>query len=79
MTRSTYDLDTILDDLFHGVAFAAFIEAAIDSGAMPNPVIAKYQAYSLYEQQLAVTRINSSLDDDPIAGIPAPVRSTPSV
>lgn len=47
------DLDVILDDLFHGAAFAAFVTEAIESGKAPCPTATKYRAYAYYEAGLA--------------------------
>lgn len=48
-----YDLDTILDDLFHGCALAAFVEQAIAEGGWPGPTATRDRAYRRYEQALA--------------------------
>lgn len=47
------DLDAMLDDLFHGAAFAAFVTEAIESGKAPCPTATKYRAYAFYEAGLA--------------------------
>jgi hypothetical protein len=47
------DLDSILDDLFHGAAFAAFVEEAAATRTMPCPNATKYRAYRYYEEALA--------------------------
>ena len=52
--------DDILDDLFHGCAFAAFIEqAAIDRGP-PDIEATRRRAYRLYEEALAEKNRNKS-------------------
>lgn len=47
------DLDPILDDLFHGCAFAAFVEQAMAEGGWPGPDATRNRAYRHYEQALA--------------------------
>ena len=49
----TTDLDEILDDLFHGCAFAAFVEQAIAQGGPPDSEATRRRAYQLYEEALA--------------------------
>lgn len=46
-------LDSILDDLFHGCAFAAFIELAIQCGGVPDRDATRRLAYRYYEEELA--------------------------
>ncbi len=48
------DRDSILDDLFQGCAFAAFLEQACVEGGWPHPEPTRQRAYALYEQQLAL-------------------------
>lgn len=50
MTAS--DLD-ILDDPFHGAAFAAFVEQAALAGGPPDMDATRRCAFELYEQHLA--------------------------
>ncbi len=47
------NLDEILDDLFFGCAFAAFVEQAIAQGGPPNMEVTRRLAYKLYEEALA--------------------------
>lgn len=47
------ELDTILDDLFHGCAFAAFVELAVADAGWPRPNATRAQAYRYYEQALS--------------------------
>lgn len=56
--------DDILDDLFHGAAFAAFVEEALLAGRAPCPTATKYGAYGYYEQALATK--NAAKQIDPI-------------
>jgi hypothetical protein len=49
----TTDLDDMLDDLFHGCAFAAFVEQAIAQGGPPDMEATKRRAFHLYEEALA--------------------------
>lgn len=46
------DLD-ILDDPFHGAAFAAFVEQAALTGGPPEMEATRRRAFELYEQHLA--------------------------
>lgn len=46
-------LDEILDDLFHGCAFAAFVELATLHGEEPESQATKERAYAIYEEELA--------------------------
>lgn len=50
MTNADSD---ILDDLFHGCAFRAFVEEAVESGRLPCVEQTKYRAYQHYEESLA--------------------------
>lgn len=47
------DLDTILDDLFHGCAFAAFVEQAIEQKGPPDVEATRRRAFGYYEEELA--------------------------
>ena len=48
------DLDSsILDDTFHGAAFAAYVELAIASGGVPDEAATRRRAFQLYEEALA--------------------------
>lgn len=50
----TEPLDSsIIDDLFHGCALAAFVEQARARGAWPCPDATRRRANQLYEQALA--------------------------
>ncbi len=49
----TSDLDDILDDLFHGCAFAAFVELAIEQKGPPDEEATRRRAFLYYEQELA--------------------------
>lgn len=46
-------LDDILDDLFHGCAFAAFVELAATQGGWPCPDATRRLTYQFYEEALA--------------------------
>ena len=52
----TESLDDILDDLFHGCAFAAFVEQAALTGGSPCPEATRRLAYRYYEEALADRR-----------------------
>ena len=47
------NLDELLDDLFFGCAFAAFVEQAIAQGGPPDMEATRRLAYDLYEEALA--------------------------
>jgi len=47
------ELDELLDDIFHGAAFAAFVEEAMLAQAFPCPTKTRQRAYRYYEQALA--------------------------
>ena len=55
----TESLDDILDDLFHGCAFAAFVEQAAITGGSPCPEATRRLAYRYYEEALATRRHNA--------------------
>ena len=46
-------LDDFWDDLFHGCAFAAFIDQAIEQGGPPDEEATRKRAYRYYEEALA--------------------------
>ena len=45
--------DSILDDLFHGAAIAAFVDQAIEQGGPPDSEATRCRAYRYYEEALA--------------------------
>lgn len=45
--------DDILDQLFHGCAFAAYIDQAIEDGGPPDCERTRRRAYRYYEEALA--------------------------
>ncbi len=45
--------DDILDDPFHGAAFAAYVEQAVLTGGSPCPEATRRLAYRYYEEALA--------------------------
>ena len=45
--------DEILDDLFHGAAFAAYLDEANLAKGPPCPVKTRQRAYRYYEEWLA--------------------------
>ena len=47
------ELDQLLDDIFHGAAFAAFVEEARLSQSFPCPIKTRQRAYRYYEAALA--------------------------
>jgi hypothetical protein len=51
------ELDEILDDLFHGCAFFAFVEQAIAEGGPPDMEITRRRAFQLYEEALAAKKV----------------------
>jgi hypothetical protein len=44
--------ETILDDLFLGCALTAFLQVAMEQGAMPDSEKTRRRAYELYEESL---------------------------
>lgn len=48
--------DCVLDDLFHGCAFAAYVELAIACRGVPDREAARRLAFRYYEEELATTR-----------------------
>ncbi|MCC7290440.1 MAG: hypothetical protein IT449_00090 [Phycisphaerales bacterium] len=44
--------EDLLDDLFHGCAFAAFLEQATIEGGWPDPEATRIRAYRRYEEAL---------------------------
>jgi hypothetical protein len=47
------DLDEILDDLFHGCAWAAFAELVAATGCIPDTETTRRLAYRYYEEASA--------------------------
>lgn len=47
------DLDDILDDTFHGCAFAAFVEEAAKAGGPPYAELTRRRAFRYFEESLA--------------------------
>ena len=45
--------DDILDDLFHGIALAAFIDQAREQNGPPDTEATRKRAFAYYEQALA--------------------------
>ncbi len=45
--------DDILDDLFHGCAFAAFIDQAIEQRGPPDIEATRRRAFDYFEEELA--------------------------
>lgn len=41
--------DDILDDLFHGCAFVAYLELAVECGGVPDQEATRRRAYRYYE------------------------------
>lgn len=48
----------LLDDLFHGCAWVAFVEEARQQGGWPDVKATRQRAYDLYEAALAVRNAN---------------------
>ncbi len=59
----TAELDEILDDVFHGVAFAAFVEQARLAQTWPDSEAVKRHAYRLYEATVAERNADRVADD----------------
>ncbi len=47
------ELDELLDDVFHGCAFAAYIEEAAKASGPPCPEATRQRAYRYFEESLA--------------------------
>ena len=47
------NFDDIMDDLFHGCAFAAFVEEAAEAGGSPCMEKTRQRAYRYFEEALA--------------------------
>ena len=45
--------DDIFDSVFHGCAFAAYVEVAVASGGVPDEAATRRRAFQLYEEALA--------------------------
>ena len=45
--------DDIFDDLFHGAAWAAFVELTVELGHWPDSETTRRRAFRLYEEALA--------------------------
>jgi hypothetical protein len=50
--------DSILDDLFHACALAAFVDQALADRDWPRPEPTRQRAYRSYEQALASRTAN---------------------
>ena len=48
--------DRLLDDLFHGCAFAAYVELAVVCGGVPDSDATRRLAYRHYKEELAALR-----------------------
>ena len=45
--------DDIFDSVFHGCAFAAYVEVAVACGGVPDEAATRRRAFQLYEEALA--------------------------
>ena len=45
--------DSIWDDLFHGCAFAAYVELAAATGGQPDCEATRLLAFKMYKEELA--------------------------
>ena len=62
----TINDDDIFDNLFHGCAFAAFVEQAIAQGGPPDREATRNRAYRYYEDALAAKNgRRASVTDEP--------------
>jgi len=52
MKPNHHATDDILDDLFHGCAFAAYVRLAMETGKQPDQEATRQLAYRLYEESL---------------------------
>jgi hypothetical protein len=58
--KSTKQSAEILDDLFHGCAFCAFVDQAITEQSWPDPEATRRRAYRYYEEELSRKHLNKS-------------------
>lgn len=56
------DDESELDDLFHGCAFAAFVERAVAEGGWPDADTTRRLAYRYYEETLAELNRRQGID-----------------
>ena len=54
--------DSILDDCFHGCAFAAFLDQAAEEGGWPSQEATRRRAYRYYEEALAAKNRRSDAE-----------------
>ena len=71
----TADSDDILDDLFHGCAFAAFVEQAVAQGGPPHQEATRLRANRYYEQALAERNRQRSARPQLTCGSDSPISS----
>jgi hypothetical protein len=75
--------DDILDDLFLGCAFAAFLDQAAEEGGPPSSEATRKRAYAYYEEELALrnrAKVTRAPDDSitrPPPPHPRPHRAAP--
>jgi hypothetical protein len=60
----TAEFDDILDGLFHGCAFAAFVDQAIAQGGPPDRDATRQRAYRYYEDALAAKNRSRAAESD---------------
>jgi hypothetical protein len=53
------------DEIFHAVAFAAFVQVARECGGWPDSEATRRRAYLLYEEALAVKNGRATARDCP--------------
>lgn len=63
MTKKSPADEDILGELFHGCAFAAFVDQAIAQGGPPDCEATRCRAYRYYEEALAEK--NAVLQSEP--------------
>jgi len=61
----TADHDDILDSLFHGCAWAAYLDQAAEEGGWPSREGTRRRAYRYYEDALAAKNRRSWLSSPP--------------
>jgi hypothetical protein len=67
--------DPLWDDLFHGSAWAAFIEVAQEQGGWPDSEATRRLAFRLYEEALRAK--NAGVDNRPEMGPVLEEEATP--
>lgn len=76
----TETLDELLDDLFHGAAFAAYVELAVACQGVPDSEATRRLAFRYFEEGLAAKQgrprpVPTSTQNDERSGLASPFSS----